>query len=135
MKYSLRESGVVLIAARCNATLRVDRGQKLASANQQLMCDAEPLGVEACHRGQPSSSSSTAVVLTRTRGCLLKRPNKSCGTLIRCVSCQAAFNAPLTLLKFWLSLAYRMPLFDRHYPSETVQHSKSLQLESSTSLI
>ena len=27
IKYSLRESGVVSIAARCNATVRVDRGQ------------------------------------------------------------------------------------------------------------
>ena len=46
MKYRLRESGEVLNAARCNATLRVDRGQRIASANQQLMCDAKLL--EAC---------------------------------------------------------------------------------------
>ena len=51
MGYSLRETGEVSTAARCNATLREERGQgerhQPISGYLVLMCDAEPL--EACH--------------------------------------------------------------------------------------
>ena len=49
VKSSHGEKGEVLDAARCNASppVVVNRGQRIASTNQQLMYDAEPL--EACH--------------------------------------------------------------------------------------
>ena len=47
MNYSLRETGEVSTAARCNATLREERGQgechQPISGYLVLMCDAEPL--------------------------------------------------------------------------------------------